>query len=391
MALLVPLVVLLFALFAHVLNDFGPLDIYAPPQPSTENSRYFSASYYEARALFRAQAAAAKATLVTRPLEGLEPLDGFAGSAIQSALLERVAAAAGDGSEQEADPTRPTVILVHALNAYGFAQLRRFNEHNVDLNRNWLTPKNFTAFVAADPNAYGYMDVFDLLNPSTLSGLRQSFWAKAAYYLATAGFAAVKRATVSGNYRFPQSIFYGGGELQPSLRILRDFLVKRVELDGVRAFAFIDVHTGLGAPGVDTLMASTGSDIERLTEVFGELERTTNKIVPVRGGAGNDVSQGYDGSFGFIIDGVAALLPPSSRKNNVLVVQEFGTVAGPFVLKAVVEENFVFHAAPGERLAYAEKLRDVFYLHKSAQWKRDVLARGLAVFDQVYAHIGTCE
>lgn len=263
----------------------------------------------------------------------------------------------------------------------------------MDLNRNWLTPENFTALAAADPNAYGYMDVFDLLNPSTLRGLLHSFWVKAVYYLATAGFAAVKRATVSGNYQFPESIFYGGNELQPSLRILRDFLTEHVELNRVHAFAFLDVHTGLGKAGVDTLLTSAESDVERLEQIFGDVERSTNKIVAVRssGGTSNDVSQGYDGSFGFVVDGVAALLPPLSWKRNVLLMQEFGTVAGPFVLKAVVEENVVFHAAPTERLAYAEKLRDVFYLHKSRQWKRDVLARGLSVFDQVYKHIGTCE
>lgn len=257
----------------------------------------------------------------------------------------------------------------------------------MDINRNWLTPENFSALASGDPNAYGYMDVFDVLNPSSLSGAANSFWAKAAYYLSTKGFAAIKRATVSGNYQFPKSIFYGGSELQPSLRILRDFLTEHVELDRVHSFALIDVHTGLGAPGVDTLLTGAGCDVESVKKVFRGFE---DKVVSVRAGGGNDVSQGYDGSFGFIVDGIAALLPPQSHKNNVLVMQEFGTVAGPFVLKAVSEENFVFHAAPSERLAYAEKLRDVFYLHRSPSWKRDVLTRGLSVFDNVYAHVSQC-
>ena len=34
--------------------------------------------------------------------------------------------------------SRPTVILVHALNPVGMAQMRRVNEANVDLNRNCL-------------------------------------------------------------------------------------------------------------------------------------------------------------------------------------------------------------------------------------------------------------
>lgn len=261
----------------------------------------------------------------------------------------------------------------------------------MDINRNWLTSENFTTLAAADPNAYGYMDVFDALNPSSMSSsVADSYWAKVAYYLTTKGFAAIKRALVSGNYRFPKSIFYGGSELQPSLRILREFLAEHVELDKVHAFGMIDVHTGLGKPGVDTLMIESTSDIKLVEKVFGEYERTQNKIVPLRESGGNKVSEGYDGSFGLIMDGVATLLPPQSKKNNVLVLQEFGTVPGAFILKAVVEENFVFHAAPTQRLPYAQKLRDVFYLHRSFAWKRDVLDRGLSVFDQIYAHVATC-
>ena len=29
------------------------------------------------------------------------------------------------------------LLMVHGINAYGMAHLRRFNENNVDLNRNW--------------------------------------------------------------------------------------------------------------------------------------------------------------------------------------------------------------------------------------------------------------
>src|ERR1043165_5896020 len=59
---------------------------------------------------------------------GVHGVEGFAGSAIQLQLLNNL-------------PTLPkdaAVIIVHVLNPYGMAWLRRFNENNVDLNRNFV-------------------------------------------------------------------------------------------------------------------------------------------------------------------------------------------------------------------------------------------------------------
>ena len=58
---------------------------------------------------------------------GVHGVEGFAGSAIQLKILE--------------DPPKPpadcAIILVHILNPCGMAWLRRYNETNVDLNRNF--------------------------------------------------------------------------------------------------------------------------------------------------------------------------------------------------------------------------------------------------------------
>ena len=59
-------------------------------------------------------------------------MEAFAGSAIQLLSLD------------EGLPDLPedaALILVHVVNPYGMAWLRRFNEENVDLNRNFLGPE----------------------------------------------------------------------------------------------------------------------------------------------------------------------------------------------------------------------------------------------------------
>jgi hypothetical protein len=62
---------------------------------------------------------------------GIHGVEGFAGSAIQHQLL----AEQWDGLDLPGDTG---LLLVHAVNPYGFAELRRVNENNVDLNRNFL-------------------------------------------------------------------------------------------------------------------------------------------------------------------------------------------------------------------------------------------------------------
>src|SRR5688572_7001224 len=63
---------------------------------------------------------------------GLHGPEGFFGSAVQTAWLAKRKAAAL--------PESLRILLLHALNPFGFAWRRRWNESNVDLNRNFLLP-----------------------------------------------------------------------------------------------------------------------------------------------------------------------------------------------------------------------------------------------------------
>ena len=60
---------------------------------------------------------------------GVHGVEGFCGSACQIALLH---------SGLLAGAKSCAILLVHALNPFGFAHLRRTNEDNVDLNRNFV-------------------------------------------------------------------------------------------------------------------------------------------------------------------------------------------------------------------------------------------------------------
>jgi hypothetical protein len=80
----------------------------------------------------------ARQVLVT--ISGTHGVEGFFGSATQIEWLRRAKTAHL--------PEGIAALHIHAINPYGFAWLRRTNEDNVDINRNWM---NFDATLPANP------------------------------------------------------------------------------------------------------------------------------------------------------------------------------------------------------------------------------------------------
>ncbi|KAH9182475.1 hypothetical protein AeNC1_015547 [Aphanomyces euteiches] len=363
----------------------------APPRVVSPYERYFSEDYYDARRLFRENARFAKAELHTipYPLDGMElsidvailpgasssslvvhlsgthGVEGFAGSAIQSALLANETFL---NKKHDA-----TIAFVHAVNPYGFAKLRRYNEHNVDLNRNHLTPEQFEEMQSRDPNRFGYTEFASILNPVVPDDI--SFWTGLGYHIATKGYVNGKRAVVAGTYHDPKGLFYGGHELEPSHRLLHEFFRTRFDLASLSHVAFIDVHTGLGPSGVDTLDVLSNPALGP-------------RLFPGQILSSNDEGalSGYDGVVGYAVPAYAATWFPESV-SKLCVLQEFGTVSSLVVLRALRAENAYYHHDPTARLAAAQQLRDVFYLHDDGEWKHEVVARGMDVLETVAAKV----
>lgn len=64
---------------------------------------------------------------------GVHGVEGYAGSAIQISFLKYIL------PNILLRKSYPTFIIIHSINPYGMANYRRFNENNVDLNRNGLS------------------------------------------------------------------------------------------------------------------------------------------------------------------------------------------------------------------------------------------------------------
>src|SRR5581483_8726497 len=160
--------------------------------------------------------------------------EGFCGSGAQIGSF-----AAGLGRELPADTA---LVVVHAINPYGFAWIRRVTEDNVDLNRNFVDHKGT---LPANP---GYDELADAICPADWLGPgRDAAQARLAAYRQQHGAAALQAAITIGQYNHADGVFYGGKAETWS----RQTLSRIVDEHAARArrLAIIDFHTGLGPWG----------------------------------------------------------------------------------------------------------------------------------------------
>jgi hypothetical protein len=140
-------------------------------------------------------------------------------------------------------PPDTAVLIIHALNPYGFAWLRRTTEEGVDLNRNGL------AFDRPLPANTGYDELADAFVPQNLEAATlEAADLALAQWREKHGARAFEHARSGGQYTRPEGIFYGGTEATWSMRTLQRICAE-FSLAQRSAVAVIDFHTGLGPHG----------------------------------------------------------------------------------------------------------------------------------------------
>jgi hypothetical protein len=278
---------------------------------------------------------------------GIHGVEGFAGSAIQLQLLDRLPALAD----------KTALILVHILNPFGMAWIRRTNENNVDLNRNFLADGQYTGC----PPDYARIDSF--LSPKT-TPKNDFFLMKSMLMIRRFGLSPLVQAIGGGQYEYPQGLFFGGKQLEEGPGKYHAFLSQ--QLSGAQKVLAIDVHTGLGRFGHDLLIVER-PHYDHLRRIFGKRvilsEPKHGPVYRIRGGLHNLLSNA---------------MPAADFR---FLAQEFGTYNPIKVLHRLREENRWHHFGAGS-LDHPTKraLRDAF-CPKSKQWRSRVLARGRAVVE----------
>ena len=383
---------ILIILLALIFGDVGLVHCFQDNRSIIEETECFSANYGEARKKFLAASLAAGAKLesfrnphkgpdgealytdvaIIGPSDantilvlgsGTHGVEGFTGSAIQTCLLLE-----GLGSTLKPGIS---IVLIHAINPYGFAHLRRFKEDNVDLNR------NFVDHSKPYPTNPGYETLQDAISPASLS-----FWANIKSFTRLFWFGltnsknALKHAISAGQYNHPQGLFYGGNEATWSNKTIR--AIADQYLGSSNRVVIIDFHTGLGPYGNAEVISNEPEEspaYRRSVSWWGDRVRTS-----VSGGSVS-IHLGATLKLGF-----SAMLPDTEVT---AVSLEFGTLPALKVFRALRTENWLYHHGnintPKAENIKMELLR-AFYPDER-DWKQQVLEQSKEVVEQALLHL----
>ena len=283
-------------------------------------------------------------------LSGVHGVEGFIGSALQRDLIGRLDLLAEDDA----------VVLVHAVNPWGMAWLRRQNEHNVDLNRNWA--RDTTPPTPNDP----YDELHSLLCPSSLVlGEHDVFLARIGEYVSRYGIEWVSDAISAGQYTQANGMHFGGAQTEQSTSLLAQIVSD--DLAGAESVLVVDLHTGHGKYGTCTIL--TGGPVGSRNHDFladwfpPELLEATSGRAPGRLAAGLE------------------RVLPSSRYHSATV--EFGTAGGTRQLLASREELWVHVHGDRRDAAHLAAVERYFrcFNPDDAAWEQGALQQGRSVLE----------
>lgn len=292
-------------------------------------------------------------------LSGTHGLEGYAGSGCQLGFLSN----AGDLRL----PEDTAIVMLHAMNPWGMAHLRRCTEDNVDLNR------NFMDWSCALPQNAAYAEVHDALCPPALTGpQRDAADAALKQYSQERGEHTYNLAVYSGQYSHPDGLMYGGQKScwsrRQAERILVDITADKVDV------CLIDLHTALGPYHYGTPISFHTTDsaaLARARRWFGE-----SLMAPLDKPSGDDEEEVAQIS-GTLIQCAESLV----SGNLTAIALEFGTYAEERVLPTFRDEHFIWqHGMDDGDIASRVREKLLWYFYpRNEEWTEMVWFR----FDQV--------
>lgn len=168
---------------------------------------------------------------------GVHGMEGYIGSVMLDVFFEEIYPTLNH------DTTG--VLVVANVNPYGMKYRRRYNENNVDLNRNFII--DWDSFDRASNK--DYPEVVNFLQPEGKIG--NALWHEVGFYASlakeaiTKGADKVSDALLTGQYEYANGVYYGGNGDEKSTAYLKGVFASC--LDGAyENVVHIDIHSGYG-------------------------------------------------------------------------------------------------------------------------------------------------
>ena len=280
-------------------------------------------------------------------ISGTHGVEGYFGSGVQTGLLR-----AGIATRI---PKGAKLVILHALNPYGFAWDRRVNEDNADVNRNFVDH-------AHPPENPAYDALAEWIAPRDIAkDAMRAANAKLRAFSEAHGAFALQEAISRGQYKHADGLYFGGPRESWSARMLRDVL--KEDFSHVKKLTVIDFHTGLGEHGAGEMITEDlpGSHAYvRQKKIWGARVKSSE--------AGESVSAPLVGT----ID--KAMAQWAKRRELTFAALEVGTVPTRDVFNALRKDNWL-HCYAGrvrdQAQAIRAEIRASFY-PDTREWKRMV-------------------
>ncbi len=300
----------------------------------------------------------AEAVLVV--IGGTHGIEGFTGTGVQVDWMQMVA------NGLIALPDHTAMLMINALNPWGYANNRRCDDQGIDVNRNFI---DFSQPLPINP---GYEELQPLL------GIRdRDARAKAMDgYCLRVGQRPYEIAFSGGQFNDPAGPFYGGQSPGFSRQVIES-LIEHYSL-AKRRLAVVDLHTGLGPYGYGEVICDhpLGTDgLMTAIEWFGPgcgLPSTgTSSSVP---------------KLGLLDYAWHQVMGPKSC----FVTLEFGTMGTAALFDTLLDEASVWSnsecASRHSKAVVAEQMKAHFY-PLDDHWREAVIFRARQVLHQAFVGV----
>lgn len=305
---------------------------------------------------------------------GIHGVEAPAGVHIQHDVLRKLL---DDQTALSFNLEQTSVLMIHVMNPYGSAKLRRFDEANIDMNRN--------CFDAAQADAFGFPGL-SIENPE-YDSLSDFFVDKVSYIdlvikAVNPGIPYFEKA-LSGQYQYPKGIYYGGVDVNPACRAVQG-LMEEIILEHTNV-AIFDIHTGLGSKGINQILVNPlpeNATIEDQLAFDREVATLFTLFPDEECDELCEVQLPSEESFestGDFTQWVYQRFPEKRRLGTVVsATAEIGTNGPIAIIETIINENvctqYVEKCSEAELNARRQKLAAAFNLKQNRQWVNQVFA-----------------
>ena len=185
---------------------------------------------------------------------GVHGIEGYIGATMLEVFI--------DNFLPKLDKNNTGVLMITNVNPYGVKHQRRYNENNVDLNRNFILDwPSFDLNTNADyPKVQSFLQPISPIKNMALHEL--GFLGNILTQISTQGVSTLSNALLGGQYSAAQGVYYGGNGDEKSTSYIKEVFTDTLHSD-YKNIIHLDLHSGYGPRYNMTIF---NSQYEKMTE-----------------------------------------------------------------------------------------------------------------------------